>query len=326
MRAAVVEAFGPFDSIKVKEIEAPSPAPGEILIRVSVAGVNFADGGMVTGRTPRRQPPFVPGVEAAGTVAAIGDGVTEHRVGDRVVYWDPLPRAFAELVAVPAWRAVTIAAGVPDDVAVALMVQGATAHYLVTNSFTLEAGHTCLVHAAAGGVGQLLVQAAAMRGAKPIAIVGGEAKARVAKELGAPVVIDRLKGDLAEAVREATGGQGADVVYDGIGAATIEASLRWTKKRGTCVLYGAASGPVTMLDTSLMQRSGSIFLHRPGLADYLRDGAEYRSRMADVFKWYAAGAFKPRIGGTWPLDGVGEALTKITAGETTGKLVIRVQK
>jgi NADPH2:quinone reductase len=324
MRAAVVEAFGPFDSIKVKEIEAPSPAPGEILIRVSVAGVNFADGGMVSGRTPRKQPPFVPGVEAAGTVGAIGQGVTDHRVGDRVVYWDPLPRAFAERVAFPAWRAVAIPAGVPDDVAVALMVQGTTAHYLATNSFDLGAGHTCLIHAAAGGVGQLLVQVAAMRGAKAIAIVGGEAKARVAKELGAAVVIDRLKHDIAAAVREATGAQGADVVYDGVGAATIETSLLSTKKRGTCVLYGAASGPVTTLDTSLMQRSGSIYLHRPGLADYLRDGDEYRRRMGDVFKWYASGAFKPRIGGAWPLEGVGEALTKITSGKTTGKLVIRV--
>jgi NADPH2:quinone reductase len=324
MRAAVVEAFGPFDSIKVKEIEAPSPAPGEILIRVSVAGVNFADGGMVSGRTPRKQPPFVPGVEAAGTVGAIGQGVTDHRVGDRVVYWDPLPRAFAERVAVPAWRAVAIPAGVPDDVAVALMVQGTTAHYLATNSFDLGAGHTCLIHAAAGGVGQLLVQVAAMRGAKAIAIVGGEAKARVAKELGAAVVIDRLKHDIAAAVREATGAQGADVVYDGVGAATIETSLLSTKKRGTCVLYGAASGPVTTLDTSLMQRSGSIYLHRPGLADYLRDGDEYRGRMGDVFKWYASGAFKPRIGGAWPLEGVGEALTRITSGETTGKLVIRI--
>ena len=324
MRAAVVEAFGPFDGIKVKEIEAPSPAAGEILIRVSVAGVNFADGGMVNGRTPRRQPPFVPGVEAAGTVEAVGEGVTGHRAGNRVVYWDPLPRAFAELVTVPAWRAVPIAAGVPDEVAVALMVQGTTAHYLTMDSFHLGTGHTCLIHAAAGGVGHLLVQIAALRGATSIAIVGGEAKASIATELGAAVVIDRLRGDVAEAVRAATDGQGADVVYDGVGAATIEKSLLSTRKRGTCVLYGAASGAVTTFDTSLMQRSGSIFLHRPGLADYLRDGAEYGSRMADLFGWYAAGKLKPQIGGEWPLAGVGEALTRITAGRTTGKLLIRV--
>ena len=324
MRAAVVEAFGPFDAIQVKAIEAPSPQPGEIRIRVAVAGVNFADGGMVSGRTPRKQPPFVPGVEAAGVIDAVGQDVTDQRVGDRVVYWDPMPRAFAELVTVPAWRAVPIAAGVPDDVAVALMVQGTTAHYLVTNSFNLGAGHTCLIHAAAGGVGQLLVQLAAMRGATSIAIVGGEDKAKLARELGATVVIDRLQHELAAAVREATGGQGADVVYDGVGAATIQTSLLSTRKRGTCVLYGAASGAVTTLDTSLMQRSGSIFLHRPGLADYLRDAPEYRERMADLFKWYAAGALKPRFGGEWPLDGVGEALARITAGKTTGKLLIRI--
>jgi NADPH2:quinone reductase len=324
MRAAVVEAFGPFDAIKVKEIAAPSPMPGEVLIRVSVAGVNFADGAMVSGRAPRKQPPFVPGVEAAGIVEAVGTGVTDHRAGDRVVYWDPMPRAFAEWVAVPAWRVVPIAAGVPDDVAVALMVQGTTAHYLVTNSFNLGAGRTCLIHAAAGGVGQLLVQLAAMRGARPIAIVGGEGKAQIAKELGAAVVIDRLARDLTAAVHEATDGQGADVVYDGVGAATIQSSLLSTKKRGTCVLYGAASGPVTTLDTSLMQRSGSIFLHRPGLADYLRDAPEYRSRLAELFKWYVAGALKPRISGEWSLDQVADALTKITAGNTTGKLLIRV--
>jgi len=324
MRAAIVEAFGPFDGIRVKEIEAPSPAAGEILIRVSLAGVNFADGGMVSGRTPRRQPPFVPGVEAAGIVEAVGAGVTDHRAGDRVVYWDPLPRAFAELVAVPAWRAVTIAPGVPDEIAVALMVQGTTAHYLTTDSFNLGPGHTCLIHAAAGGVGQLLVSIAALRGARAIAVVGGEAKAAIAKELGATEVIDRLRGDFTEVVRAATDGQGADVVYDGVGAATIEKSLLATRKRGTCVLYGGASGPVTTLDTSLMQKAGSIFLHRPGLADYLRDGGEYRRRMADLFKWHAVGALKPRIGGEWPLEDVGEALTRITSGHTTGKLLLRV--
>jgi len=323
MRAAVVEAFGPFDRIKVKEIDAPAPADDEILIRVSVAGVNFADGAMASGRAARKQPPFVPGVEAAGVVERAGSGVSGLKAGDRIVYWDPMPRAFAELVSVPAWRTTLIPPGVPDEAAVALMVQGTTAHYLVTDSFRLGTGHTCLIHAAAGGVGQLLVQIAAMRGARSIAIVGGERKASIAQELGASVVIDRLRGDFKEAVREATEGKGADVVYDGVGAATIESSLQLTRRRGTCVLYGGASGPVTTLDTSLMQRSGSIFLHRPGLADYLRDEAEYRSRMTDVFAWYQSGALKPRIGGEWPLSGVGEALTKITSGETTGKLLIR---
>ena len=175
------------------------------------------------------QPPFVPGVEAAGIVEAVGKGVTDPCPGDRVVYWDPTPRAFAEFVAVPAWRVVPIAAGLPDDVAVALMVQGTTAHFLVTRSFNLGAGHTCLIHAAAGGVGQLLVQLAAMRRAMPVAIVGGEGKAKVAKELAAAVVIDRLERDLTEAVREVTGGQGADVVYDGVGAVTIQTSLLSTK-------------------------------------------------------------------------------------------------
>jgi NADPH2:quinone reductase len=324
MRAAVVESFGPFDRIKVKEIEAPAPAPGEIVIRVTLAGVNFADGGMASGRAARKQPPFVPGVEAAGVVEAVGAGVRGWRSGDRAVFWDPMPCAFAELAAIPAWRAVPIPASVPDEMAVALMVQGATAHYLVTDSFPLGAGHTCLIHAAAGGVGHLLVQIASACGARSIAIVGNEAKARIARELGASVVIDRTQQDVVSAVRAATGGEGAHVVYDGIGAATIDASLQLTRRRGTCVLYGAASGPVTVLDTGLMLKSGSIFLHRPSLADHLRDADEYRTRMTQVFAWYAAGALKPRIGGEWPLEGVGEALTRITAGETTGKLLIRI--
>jgi NADPH:quinone reductase len=324
MRAAVVESFGAFDRIKVKEIEAPAPAQGEIVIRVTVAGVNFADGGMVSGRAARKQPPFVPGVEAAGVVEAVGDGTSGWRVGDRCVFWDPMPCAFAELAAVPAWRATPIPAGVADEVAVALMVQGATTHYLVTDSFRLGSAHTCLIHAAAGGVGHLLVQIAKACGARSIAIVGSEAKARTARELGASVVIDRTKQDIVAAVREATGGEGAHVVYDGIGAATIEASLQLTRRRGTCVLYGAASGPVTVLDTTLMLKSGSIFLHRPSLLDHLRDGAEYRTRMTQAFDWYTSGAVKPRIGGEWPLEGVGEALARITAGETAGKLLIRV--
>lgn len=325
MRAAVVEAFGPFDQIQAKDIDTPSPAAGEVVIRVAVAGVNFADCGMVSGRAARKQPPFVPGVEAAGTVTAIGAGATGHAVGDRVVYWDPVPRAFAECAAVPTWRTANVPDNVPDDIAVALMVQGTTAHYLVTDSFQLDAGHTCLIHAAAGGVGQLLVQIARLRGARSIAIVGSENKAQIAKALGATVVIDRSKGDIRDAVNAVTNGQGADVVYDGVGAATIESSLQLTRRRGTCVLYGAASGPVTMLDTSLMQRSGSIFLHRPGLADYLRDAAKYHKRLTQLFAWYAQGTLEPRIGGEWSLDGVGEALSRITSGKSTGKLLIRVR-
>jgi len=324
MRAAVVESFGAFDRIKVREIEAPAPARGEIVIRVTVAGVNFADGGMASGRAARKQPPFVPGVEAAGVVEAVGEGVSGWRPGDRALFWDPMPCAFAEAASVAAWRATPIPANVPDEAAVALMVQGATAHYLVTDSFRLESAHTCLIHAAAGGVGHVLVQIAKACGARSIAIVGSEAKANIARALGASVVIDRTQQDIVAAVREATDGEGAHVVYDGVGAATIEASLQLTRKRGTCVLYGAASGPVTVLDTTLMLKSGSIFLHRPSLLDHLRDGAEYRTRMTQVFEWYASGAVQPRIGGEWPLEGVGEALTRITAGETTGKLLIRV--
>jgi len=323
MRAAVVSEFGPFDAIGVQELNTPAPGDGELLVRTTVAGVNFADAGMVTGVARRREPPFVPGVEASGLVESIGAGVSGFAGGQRIVYWNPLPAAFAEYAVVPAWRCVAIPEGNSDEAAVTLMVQGTTAHYLVTNSAPIEAGQSCLVYAAAGGVGHLLVQIANHLGARVIAVVGNEGKASLARELGADVVIDRSQSDILEAVREATDGDGVDAVYDAVGAATIEQSLLATKRRGTCVLYGAASGPVGVLDTSLMQQAGSIAFVRPGLGDHLRDADEYQQRMSDLFAWHSAGALSPRFGGEWGLDGVPEALTAITAGGTTGKLLIR---
>lgn len=320
MKAAVVEPFG---TITVRGLETPLPGPGEVLLRVTAAGLNFADGSMVSGRAARKQPPFVPGVEAAGVVEALGAGVDGPGAGQRAVYWDPMPRAFAEYAAVPAWRTTAIPEGVSDEVAVALMVQGATAHYLVTDSFDLAGGKTCLVYAAAGGVGQLLVQIARARGARVIAVVGGEGKAKITRDLGADVVIDRFDRDILEAVKEATDGEGCDVVYDSVGAATIEGSLLATRRRGTCVLYGGASGPVTTVDTTLMSRAGSIFFHRPGLGDHLRDAEEYRRRMSDLFAWHLAGTLVPRIGEAYSLDGVAGALERLTSGETTGKLIVR---
>ncbi|MFN8637875.1 MAG: quinone oxidoreductase [Dehalococcoidia bacterium] len=323
MRAAVQHEFGPVESVRTDEFPTPVAAAGEVLVRVHVAGVNFADVGMVTGTARRKEPPFVPGVEAAGVVAGLGEGVDGLNLGQRVVYWHPLPGAFAEFAAVPAWRVVPIDDGVSDDVAVALMVQGTTAHYLACDSFDLEAGRTCLVYAAAGGVGHLLVQIAVARGARVLAIVGSEEKVALARRLGADVVINRGERDVLEAVREATGGEGVDVVYDAVGAATIEQSIAATKRRGTCVLFGAASGPVTMLDTTLLQRAGSIFFTRPGLGDHMRDHAEYEWRMKDLFAWHRKGELTPHFGGEWGLDGVPVALAQMAAGQTTGKLLIR---
>lgn len=324
MRAAFVSEYGPFDQIRVEERPTPPVGDDEVLVRTSVAGVNFADTGMVTGSSRRAAPPFTPGVEAAGVVEAVGAAVTDHVAGSRVVYWHPAPAAFAEFAAVPAWRAVTIPDRVSDDVAVALMVQGATAHYLAMDSFALAEGTSCLVYAAAGGVGHLLVQLARIRGARVLAVVGNEGKIGLARDLGADVVIDRSVRDVLEAVREATDGQGVDAVYDAVGAATIEQSLLATRRRGTCVLYGGASGPVTTLDTSLMQQAGSIFFTRPGLGDHLRDAAEYRQRMGDLFAWHLEGRLTASIGGRWGLDEVPEALARIASGETTGKLLIAV--
>ncbi|MCC6238199.1 MAG: quinone oxidoreductase [Dehalococcoidia bacterium] len=319
----VVREFGPVESLEAGDFPTPSPGPGDVLVRTSVAGINFADLGMVTGAAARREPPFVPGVEAAGVIEAASPDV-EAAIGTRVVYWHPMPGAFAEFAAVPAWRTVAIPEGVSDSVAVALMVQGTTAHYLATDTFNLGPGHTCLVYAAAGGVGHLLVQLAVARGARVIGTVGSEDKVRLVRQLGAEVVINRGEANVLEAVRAATDGQGVDVVYDAVGAATIEQSIAATKRRGTCALYGAASGPVGVLDTALLQRAGSIFFTRPGLGDHMRDHDEYERRMTELFDLHLAGALVPHLGGEWPLEGAGEALSSMAAGRSTGKLLIRV--
>ncbi len=325
MLAARVNEYGPVEKIRVEDIPTPVPGPDDVLVRVMVGGVNFADVGMSTGAARRTPPPFSPGVEAAGTIEALGQGVTGFAVGDRVVYWNGLPSAFAEYAVVPAWRAVKVPAGVTDEVAVALMVQGTTAHYLATDSHALKAGETCLIWAAAGGVGHLLTQIAVAKGARVVAIVGGEEKTRFARRMGAAVAIDRRERDVAEAVKEATEGLGCDAVYDSVGAATIESSLLATKRRGTCVLYGGASGPVTTVDSSLMARAGSIFFTRPGLADHLRNAEEINGRMADLFAWHLAGSLTPQFGGEYTLAEVPKALTEIASGQTTGKLIIRVR-
>lgn len=320
MRAAQVTEFGPIEGITIAEVPRPEPAEGQVLVRVSAAGVNFADAGMVRGTNRRTEPPFTPGVEAAGTVEQANGVPDDLAVGTRVVYWDGMPAAFAEYATVDAWRCVPVPQEVSDEVAVALMVQGATAHYLTRDVSNLQPGQTCLVYSAAGGVGHLIVQIAKMLGARPIAVVGSDDKAGLVRELGAETVINRTTQDVLEATLAATGGQGADAVYDAVGAATIEASLRATKEGGTCVLYGGASGPVSEIPAELTQR---VNFQRTGLATYLADAEAYRRRLGELFEWYRQGAVVPRIGGTWPLERTADALSAIAVGQTTGKLLIR---
>ncbi|MGE3962205.1 MAG: quinone oxidoreductase [Dehalococcoidia bacterium] len=318
MRAAQVTAFGPIEDLTVREVDRPAAGPGQVLVRIVAAGVNFADAGMVRGTNRRSEPPFIPGVEAAGVVEE-ADGA-EFARGTRVVYWEPIPAAFAEYAAVDAWRCVPIPDDVPDDVAVALMVQGATAHYLAGDVAHLEAGQSCLIYSAAGGVGHLLVQIARLRGARPIAVVGSDDKTALVRELGAEAVINRTTQDVTQATLDATDGAGADAVFDAVGAATIEGSLRATRRGGTCVLYGGASGPVTEIPEALTE--GRTF-QRTGLATYLADAGAYRRRLGDLFEWYRAGSVVPRIGGAWRLDGTADALAAIAGGQTTGKLIVR---
>ncbi|MCB9484266.1 MAG: zinc-binding dehydrogenase [Dehalococcoidia bacterium] len=320
MRAARVTAFGPVEDIKVAEVERPVPASGQVLVRIAAAGVNFADTGMVRGTARRSEPPFSPGVEAAGVIEEANGAAADLVPGTRVVYWDPVPAAFAEYAVVDGWRCVPVPDDVPDDVAVALMVQGATAHYLTHDVSHLAAGQSCLVYSAAGGVGHLIVQIAKMLGARPLAVVGSDDKAALVRELGADVVINRTTQNVLEATRAATAGEGADAVYDAVGAATIEASLRATRKGGICVLYGGASGPVSEIPDEL---TTGITYQRTGLATYLADAEAFRGRMAQLFAWYREGKVVPRVGGTYSLDQAGEALAAIASGQTTGKLIIK---
>lgn len=321
MRAARVTAFGEIEGISVAEIDQPEAGEGQLLVRVTAAGVNFADAGMVRGTNRRREPPFIPGVEAAGVVEAASEGApADLQPGARVVFWDPMPSAFAEYAAIDSWRCVPIPEDVPDEVAVALMVQGATAHYLTHDVSNLAAAQTCLVYSAAGGVGHLIVQIARMLGAKPLAVVGSDSKAALVRELGAEVVINRTAQDIVEATLAATRGAGADAVYDAVGAATIESSLRATRAGGTCVLYGGASGAVTEIPSELTER---VNYQRTGLATYLADAEAFRARLGALFEWYRLDQVVPRIGGTWPLEQTADALSAIAGGQTTGKLIIK---
>jgi NADPH2:quinone reductase len=323
MKAAQVSEFGPIDRISIVESRTPDLRDGTVRVRNTVAGVNFADVGMVLGGQRRREPPFTPGVEAAGRIDAVAEDVDlpDLATNGRVVYWDPMPAAFADYAVVDAWRCVPVPDDIPDEVAVALMVQGATAQYLTTAASSLSSGKTCLVYSAAGGVGHLILQIAVMLGARPIAVVGSSDKVEIARHFGAETVINRRSDDVLQATLEATGGNGADAVYDAVGAETIEQSLRATRNGGTCILYGAASGAAGELDETL---TGRVAFKRTGLGAYLGDGEAYRARLGRLFEWVRAGSVTPRIGGEWLLDETAQALQAIAGGQTTGKLVIRI--
>ena len=322
MRAVRVTGTDGPEAVEVADVPEPEPGPEEVLVDVAAAGVNFIDTYKRRGIYPV-DPPFVPGEEGVGRVAALGPGDTgEFAVGDRVV-WANVPGGYAERVAVPAAVAVPVPDPISDEVAVGAYLQGMTAHFLVTDCAPVGPGDSVLVHAAAGGVGLLLTQLATARGARVLATVSTAEKEKLARGAGAAEVLrsDEVD-DLAAAVHALTGGDGVPIAFDGVGCDTFDASLASLRRRGTLVLYGAASGPVPPVDPMRLNRAGSVYLTRPTLHHYVATRRELVDRAAAVFAAVADGSLHVRIGHRYPLDRAADAHADLEGRRTTGKVLL----
>lgn len=326
MKAVQVTQYGGPEVLQLREVECPEPAVGEVRIRIEYAGVNFTDvynrsGLYATSKTYQNSPPFTIGREGAGTVAAIGAEVQGWAIGDRVAYCLALG-SYAEYACVPAWRLVKIPDGVSRKLATTLMLQGCTAHYLTHSLFQLQPGHSCLIHAASGGVGQLLVQIAKLRGAQVFATVGSAAKAELARNHGADDVILYGEENFSEIVRRETGGDGVDVVYDSVGKDTIRGSILSCKQRGTVCNFGAASGAVESIEPFELAEAGSVFFTRPHMADYMRDAQEVAWRGAEMLQLAMSDAIRVHVDQVFALADAEQAHRIIEGRGTTGKLLL----
>jgi NADPH2:quinone reductase len=326
MHAIQITATGGPEVMKWTELPTPEPGPGEILVRVEASGVNFIDVYFRTGAYKMPLPAIL-GVEAAGVVEKPGSGVTGFRQGDRVAWSDRIGGrgvggSYATHVAVPAARAVTLPEGIDSQRAAAVMLQGMTAHYLIRSTIPLRPGQTCLVHAAAGGVGLLLCQMAKRAGARVIGTVSTEQKAALAREAGADEVILYTEQDFEAEARRMTGGRGVDVVYDSVGKTTFDKSLAALAPRGMLALFGQSSGPVAPFDPQVLNARGSLFLTRPTLAHYVATRDELVARATEVLSWVAKGELDVRVGATFPLRDAAEAHRALEGRETTGKVVL----
>lgn len=320
MRAVRVNSHGGAEVLVVEDIEPPRPTPSQVLVRVEASGINYLDIYQRAGASPV-PPPFTLGVEGAGRVIATGADVADLAVGD-LVAWHYSPGSYAEQVAVEASALVRVPSGVPADTASAIMLQGLTAHYLSTSTYPIQPGDTAVVHAAAGGVGLLLTQMVKLRGGRVIATVSSPEKEQLARSAGADEVIRYDGEDVATAVLGLTDGEGAAVVYDGVGQATFDDSLASLRVRGYLVLYGAASGPVPPVPPEQLN-SGSLFLTRPNLGNYTRDRAELTNRTDEIFSWLTAGKLQVHIGGRYPLKAAAQAHRDLESRRTAGKLLLQ---
>jgi len=328
MKTIAISRFGGPEVLKLIEVPEPIPAAGEALVALEYAGVNFIDVYMRSGhyarsRTYQTPLPMTIGMEGGGTVAALGEGVTEVAVGDRVAYCI-VRGSYAQSAAVPTWRLVKIPPQIPKPAATALMLQGLTAHYLSHSAYVLGPGKSCLVHAGAGGVGQLLIQLAKLRGATVFTTVGSDEKAVVARQRGADHVILYRDQDFRDELMRITAGKGVDVVYDAVGKDTIARSIRCLARRGLCVNFGGASGLVQTIDPLELAEAGSVFFTRPHLADYIATRAQLVDRAADLFAAYTAGKLTVTIDCQFPLEAAEEAHRRLESRSTRGKLLLRV--
>ena len=320
MKAIQVRKTGGPEALELLDVPAPELKANEALVAVKAIGVNFIDVYFREGRYPAPTP-FTVGQEASGVVEKIGSDVKAVKVGDRVA-WSGALGAYAELAAVDAERLVVIPDGVTFEQGAAAMLQGMTAHYLCHDTFPLKRGDTALVHAAAGGVGLLLVQMAHAIGARVIGTAGSEEKAELAREAGADDVILYSKDDFAEETRRLTNGRGVDVVYDGVGRTTFEKDLDVLRPRGYLVLFGGSSGAVPPFDPIVLSRKGSLFLTRPTLVHYIATREELTMRAGAVLDAVASGALKLRISKTYPLADAAQAHRDLEGRKTTGKLLL----
>ncbi len=320
MKAIQIQETGGPEVLKLADLPIPEPGPGQVLVRIEAAGVNFIEIYFRKG-VYKTAFPMIPGSEAAGTVEELGPGVTGFKDGDAVASTSMIG-SYAEYALVPAAQLVKVPDGLSLEYAAAAMLQGMTAHYLSHSTFPLKAGDTALVHAGAGGVGLLLTQMAVRRGARVITTVSTKAKAKLSREAGASDVILYTEQDFEVEVKSLTGGKGVDVVYDSVGKTTFEQSLNCLRPRGLMALFGASSGPVPPFDPIQLNSKGSLFLTRPTLWHYIATRAELEQRAGDVLGWAAKGELKLRTEHTYPLADATQAQIDLESRKTTGKILL----
>ena len=320
MRAVIIEELGGPEVMAVSNLDDPRPGPGELLVRVEAAGVNFIDTYHRSGLYPTDLP-FTPGLEGAGVVIEVGAGVEDFSPGDPVG-WVSVLGSYAERHVIPADQAIPIPAGVDTEQVAAVLLQGITAHYLTLDTFPLKEGDRCLIHAGAGGVGLLLTQIAKMRGAEVVTTVGTVDKAKLSEEAGADHVIVYTEEDFAEASERLLGTRPFDVIYDGVGASTFLKGLDLLRVRGMMVTFGNASGPPPEISPLLLSQKGSLFLTRPSMFHYIASREELLARVDDLLTWLIAGSLRVRISDRFPLDEAAKAHRVLEGRRSAGKVLI----